>query len=169
MNKIRALLGKLPISLVMLHSKNAKAKKQAGFSLIELLVVVAIIGVLAAVAIPAYQSYQENAKIGVVRGSLNNIIKAYNACLAVESVATCAVPDINMTLNAQPNTTIMGAAGTTTMTAACFLVTGSGSISGYSGCVAFDSNGQTTMQSTTDANIKGTASMCVAAGATCTP
>ena len=52
-----------------------KKTLQKGFSLVELLVVVAIIGVLAGVGIVGYQSYTESAKEKVAEANYNSVVR----------------------------------------------------------------------------------------------
>ena len=56
-------------------------KAQQGFTLIELMIVVAIIGILAAVAIPAYQDYVTRAKWAKVMSNTEAIKLAMAECL----------------------------------------------------------------------------------------
>ena len=63
-----------------------KAQTQNGFTLIELMIVIAIIGILAAVALPAYQTYTKRAKFAEVVAAAGPYKTAID--LALQKAAT---------------------------------------------------------------------------------
>lgn len=64
----------------MKSMKMMKKQAQAGFTLIELMIVVAIIGILAAVAIPAYSDYTAKAKISNAISAADSLKTAVALC-----------------------------------------------------------------------------------------
>jgi prepilin-type N-terminal cleavage/methylation domain-containing protein len=72
-----------------------KRDAQHGFSMVELLVVVAIIGFLAAVALPAYASYKQQSCDAMVTSDLHSVSAAMEAYFVTEGTYEGAtVPDL---------------------------------------------------------------------------
>jgi type IV pilus assembly protein PilA len=58
-----------------------KKQMQQGFTLIELMIVVAIIGILAAVAIPQYQNYVSKSQVSRVMGEVGALRTVVETCM----------------------------------------------------------------------------------------
>ena len=99
-----------------MNMNKMKTSAQKGFTLIELMIVVAIIGILAAVAIPAYQDYTAKAQVSeavnLLGGAKTDIVDKF------DQDQTCTAP----TVQAGKYVATIAATGTTGATGTCTLV-----------------------------------------------
>ena len=68
-------------------------KVHKGFTLIELMIVVAIVGILAAVALPAYQNYTKKAKFSEVLAAATGVKSAIEICFQTNGPSS--TPDMS--------------------------------------------------------------------------
>jgi MSHA pilin protein MshA len=98
-------------------------KRQAGFTLIELIIVIVILGILAAYAVPKYMSIDKEARIAVVKGLRGSIYAAIDMVHATAiaqgvtgSVNIGGTANITITNSLYPTTNVTGIDATLTST-----------------------------------------------------
>lgn len=115
----------LPLQLAQSGISSMIKKNASGFTLIELMIVIAIVGILAAVALPLYGNYTKRAKFTEVIAASLPAKKAMEVCLqSMFTAANCNTWDKLGVTSAQITTPELVEAASIDATTAALTVTG---------------------------------------------